>query len=96
MIRPALIHALSQTLCALCALCALSSCGSSAPETRYYQMSLAETPLSQAKQASGELVLSMDYMSADAAYDDTRIVYRKSPYQLDYYHSITAGARPPP
>ena len=68
------------------ALVALSACGSSAPETRYYQMSLAETPLSQTKEARGELSLSVDYMSADPAYDDTRMVYRKSPYQLDYYH----------
>jgi ABC-type uncharacterized transport system auxiliary subunit len=70
----------------------LAACGGTAPQVRYYQLAV-QTP---ATPGSGDKVLVVEALSADAAYDDERIVYRHSPYQLDYYNyhrwSATPGA----
>jgi ABC-type uncharacterized transport system auxiliary subunit len=58
-----------------------TGCGS-APQTHYYALALPR-PQPRPEQARG--VLSVDELSVAAAYDDQRIVYRKSPYRFDYY-----------
>src|SRR5687768_7146284 len=59
----------------------VTACGS-APQTHYYALALPQ-PQPRPEQARG--VLSVDELSVAAAYDDQRIVYRKSPYRFDYY-----------
>ena len=62
-------------------LLALAACAGKVPETRYYQLA---APGAAAKQAAGA-TLAVEPLAADAAYDDERIVYRLTPYRLDYY-----------
>ncbi|MDQ3364880.1 MAG: PqiC family protein [Myxococcota bacterium] len=58
----------------------VAGCGGKVPETRYYQLA----PPTGATR-TGEAILVLESMSTDAAYDDERIVYRTTPYRLDYY-----------
>ena len=67
-----------------------AACGGKVPETRYYQ--LAVKPASTAP--GGDLVLALDSLVTDAAYDDERIVYRANPYRLDYYQYHRWSASP--
>lgn len=62
------------------------------PEVRHYQVIVEEVAESSSATES-ERVLGVEYLSANSAYDDQRIVYRKSPYRLDYYnyHRWTAA-----
>lgn len=59
---------------------ATAACGGKLPETRYYL--LAAPP---AKHAGGDNVIVLESPTTDAAYDDDRIVYRTTPFRLDYY-----------
>lgn len=75
----------------LLSMCA-ASC-SSAPEIRYYKLAMPEVERPANVEASlGSIAI--EYLSSDAAYDDTRIVYRKSPYRLDYYYYHRWSAPP--
>ena len=65
---------------ALAALAACAGCGGKLPETRYYQLAVPD-----ARPRSGESVLVLDALATEAAYDDERIVYRTTPFRLDYY-----------
>lgn len=65
---------------ALVALIACAGCGGKLPETRYYQLAIPD-----ARPRSGERVLVLDALATEAAYDDERIVYRTTPFRLDYY-----------
>lgn len=56
---------------------------SSRPETKYYTVSPA---LLEKQDASGTAVLSVEQFTGDAAYEDTRMVYRESDFELDYYY----------
>jgi ABC-type uncharacterized transport system auxiliary subunit len=56
------------------------ACGSKITETRYYQLA---APVAAARR--GDLVLVVEPLATDAAYDDERIVYRTTPFRLDYY-----------
>ena len=67
----------------------LVACGGKLPETRYYQLAAPATGT-----RGGELVLSLDALVTDAAYDDERIVYRTNPYRLDYYQYHRWSASP--
>jgi len=58
------------------------ACGSSAPETRYYRVA----NLSEPTPGESNLVIGVEPFTTDTAYDDQKMVYRKSPYRLDYYH----------
>jgi uncharacterized lipoprotein YmbA len=60
---------------------ALVACGGRTPETRYYQLA---APANEPR--GGDLVLVLEPLATDAAYDDERIVYRTTPYRLDYYN----------
>ena len=66
------------------------ACGGKLPETRYYQLAAH----AQAAPAGGQAVLAIEPLAADPAYDDERIVYRTTPYRLDYYHYHRWSALP--
>lgn len=61
-----------------------TACGGKLPETRYYQ--LATKSASSAASDRTGVVLAIQPLDADPAYDDERIVYRINPYRLDYYN----------
>ncbi|HEY0249996.1 MAG TPA: ABC-type transport auxiliary lipoprotein family protein [Kofleriaceae bacterium] len=69
---------------------ALAACGGTAPQVRYYQLAVQTPPSTKV----GAKVLVVESLSSDAAYDDERIVYRNSPYQLDYYNYHRWSAAP--
>jgi ABC-type uncharacterized transport system auxiliary subunit len=60
-----------------------AACGGSTPQVRYYQLAAHDQP---AAKPTGDKVLVVEALSSDGAYDDERIVYRNSPYRLDYYN----------
>ena len=60
----------------------LAACGGKIPETRYYQLAV---PAPSATQVAGPAI-AIEPLTTDAAYDDERIVYRLTPYRLDYYN----------
>jgi ABC-type uncharacterized transport system auxiliary subunit len=60
---------------------ACAACGGTLTETRYYQLAQPEGKL-----RGGHDVLVLESLTTDAAYDDPRIVYRTTPFRLDYYH----------
>lgn len=69
----------------------LSGCaGEPAPQVRYYKVAV-EAP---AQMKQGGLALGVESLSADATYDDARIVYRTSPYRVDYYYYHRWSAPP--
>jgi len=71
----------------------LAACAGKVPETRYYQ--LAAPPPAKAAAAQGtDLVLALEPLVVDDAYQDERIVYRTSPYRLDYYNYHRWSAPP--
>jgi len=64
----------------IAAVAACAACGGKLPETRYYQLAVAAPP------AHGDdRVLVLDALATDAGYDDERIVYRTTPFRVDYY-----------
>lgn len=73
------------------------ACGS-VPETFYY--TVAPLSLHEVKAATDSrtntqaLVLGVEKFSADALYDDDRIIYRESPYEVKYYHYRRWAAPP--
>jgi uncharacterized lipoprotein YmbA len=74
----------------LLAIALAMSCGSG-PQTQYYALAL---PQAQPLTRQGRGVLSVEELSVAAAYDDQRIVYRKSPYRFDYYEYHQWSAAP--
>jgi ABC-type uncharacterized transport system auxiliary subunit len=60
-----------------------SSCRS--PDIRYYQLDFDENLLGGTPE-NGQIVLSVETLVGDAAFEDQRIVYRESPHRLDYYY----------
>jgi len=69
---------------------ALAACGGKVPETRYYQLA---APGSAATSSTGA-TLAIQPLEVEAAYDDERIVYRVTPYRLDYYNYHRWSAAP--
>lgn len=55
-------------------------CGGTIAETRFYQLAPAGKAAS-----GGTSVVALESLSTDAGYDDERIVYRSTPYRVDYY-----------
>jgi uncharacterized lipoprotein YmbA len=75
----------------------LAACGGKLPETRYYQLAAptaAPGASAPAARGGGEPVLVLEPLSVDEAYQDDRIVYRTSPYRIDYYHYHRWSAPP--
>lgn len=71
-------------------LLVLIACGGGSPATRYYQLAEPRTPTAQDK----GVALVIEPLVTDAAYDDERIVYRQTPYRLDYYQYHRWSAAP--
>ncbi len=63
-------------------LLALAACAGKVPDTRYYQLA---APPAAARGPAGPAI-AVEPLATDAAYDDERIVYRLTPYRLDYYN----------
>ena len=66
---------------------------STTPTIRYYQLAfVGDMPRAAADRAEERIVLGVDYLVPDAAYDDERMIFRESPYRLDYdyYHRWTS------
>lgn len=62
----------------------LISCGASRPEVRHYTLAL---PLPEgARDAEAKKTLLVRHLAARAPYDQERMVYRSSPYRVDFYH----------
>ncbi len=55
----------------------------STPDTHFYRLAAPE--LEAAREPMGGILL-VESFDADAVYSDDRIVYRASPYRLDYYN----------
>lgn len=67
----------------LLVLLALAACAGKLPPTRHYALA----PVTGAGvAATGDVVLVLEPFTTEPAYDDERIVYRPSPYRLDYYN----------
>ena len=67
----------------VCAAVISAGCGGPPPKVRYYQLAAS---VEIERQGPAPLTLGVEYLSSDSAYEDARIVYRESPYRLDYYH----------
>ncbi|MGE0548155.1 MAG: ABC-type transport auxiliary lipoprotein family protein [Kofleriaceae bacterium] len=65
-------------------------CGGSVPATRYYQLA----PPAATPGGRGDLVIAIEPFETDPGYDDERIVYRTTPYRLDYYQYHRWSASP--
>lgn len=63
-------------------LLAIAACAGKVPDTRYYQLAAPAVAATQA----GEASIAVEPLTAEGAYDDERIVYRVTPYRLDYYN----------
>ena len=68
----------------------LGACGGKLPETRFYQLAATSAPA----EATGGVTLVLEPLSTDPAYDDDRIVFRTTPYRLDYYQYHRWSAAP--
>ena len=92
-IAPAVaIEAWKKLLRALAGLAlVLAACGGKLPETRFYQLA---APAAPAPQPPGDLVIALESFDTDAGYDDDRIVYRTTPYRMDYYQYHRWSAAP--
>jgi ABC-type uncharacterized transport system auxiliary subunit len=80
-------------LLAMAVVCtAAIGCGGTAPEIKHYRLDLdpgrAEVP------AGDKPVLGIESFTTDAAYDEPQMVYRTSPYQLNYYYYHRWAATP--
>lgn len=69
----------------------LAACGGKLPETRFYQLA---APAAPAKPATDDLAIALENFETDAGYDDERIIYRSTPYRLDYYQYHRWSAAP--
>lgn len=57
------------------------ACGGKVPETRFYRLAEPPGPSTPGR----GVALAIEPFSTEPAYDDERIVYRTTPYRLDYY-----------
>jgi ABC-type uncharacterized transport system auxiliary subunit len=73
-------------------LLVLGAC-SSTPTIQRYQVTVAPQ-IEESQRETNNLVLAVEPFTADVAYDQDRIVYRSSPYRLDYYHYHRWAAAP--
>ncbi|MCW5807283.1 MAG: membrane integrity-associated transporter subunit PqiC [Deltaproteobacteria bacterium] len=79
------------TRATLTLLLLVAACGGRLPETRFYQLA---APHPHAPRAGGDLVIALEPLETAPGYDDDRIVYRTTPYRLDYYHYHRWSASP--
>lgn len=67
------------------------SCASQLPETRHYTL-VPPSPAASRDEALS--TLAVEPLDVDSAYDTERMVYRTSPYRLDYYEYHLWSAHP--
>jgi ABC-type uncharacterized transport system auxiliary subunit len=70
------------TRLAFLVLC-IAACTGKTPDTRFYQLA---SPGQIASRNGAGIELAIEPLDTDPAYDDERIVYRLTPYRLDYYN----------
>lgn len=80
-----------RTLACLALLFVCMSACSSTPDVRYYRIAIEQKSPATPRT---KFVVGVEDFSASPAYDDVRIVYRQSPYRLDYYHYHRWSAPP--
>ncbi len=61
-----------------------AGCASSAPEIHHYRLDV--TPPAEQAPSGEKPVMGVEQFTADSAYDEDQIVYRQTPYQLNYYY----------
>lgn len=72
----------------------VAACGGP-QKIRHYKPEVAEDTLEGRSTGSASgVTLAVEDFSAGSAYDEQRIVYRKSDYRIDYYHFHRWGAPP--
>lgn len=76
-------------IAALGAALSAVACGSN-PSVKYYQLALPDGD----PRAHGQGILAVEELVADAAFEDQRMVYRQSPYSLNYYYYHRWSAPP--
>lgn len=62
-------------------LVGLAGCFSSSPDKKYFQINLAASPAT----APFDRSLVVDRFDINSLYDDFRIIYRVSPFEINYY-----------
>jgi len=70
----------------------LAACFSSAPTKRYFQ--IVALDMNAPPHAAIGKVLYVEPVRVDPLYDDFRVIYRVSPYELKYYSSIFWAKKP--
>jgi ABC-type uncharacterized transport system auxiliary subunit len=68
----------------------LTACAGKVPETRFYQLAAPKA----APSGNSGVSLVIESLDTESAYDDERIVYRLTPYRLDYYNYHRWSAPP--
>lgn len=68
----------------------LAACGGKLPQTHFYQLA---DPGRDSEPGPGVPVV-IETLATDSAYDDDRMVYRITPYRLDYYNYHRWSAAP--
>jgi ABC-type uncharacterized transport system auxiliary subunit len=68
----------------------LAACAGKVPETRYYQLASPKTAVA----SNSGVALVVNSLDTEGAYDDERIVYRLTPFRLDYYDYHRWSAAP--
>lgn len=89
-------HALGSWMILLIAMssgCHLASCRST-PPIKNYQPEVADEQLESSSETPSSVVLAVEDFSANAAYDEQRIVYRTNRVQINYYHYHRWAAPP--
>ncbi len=90
------LTSLWRPLSAALLLLVVSSGCRSTPSVQHYQMSLdtQQERLDEVSTSAQPITLGVDDFTSESAYDDVRLIYRKSPYRLDYYHYHRWSAPP--
>lgn len=85
------------------ALALFAACAGKVPETRYYQLgaptgapatAAAPAPAPDDAEPGAAPMIVLESLAVEDAYQDERIVYRASPYRLDYYNYHRWSAPP--
>ncbi|MDZ7288805.1 MAG: ABC-type transport auxiliary lipoprotein family protein [candidate division KSB1 bacterium] len=63
----------------------LSTCGG-VPETFYYTLAMEHNPPPDNDQAMLPFALGVEKFQSEVIYDDDRIIYRDSPFEIKYYY----------
>jgi ABC-type uncharacterized transport system auxiliary subunit len=81
----------------LCSSCLLLFSCSGVPETFYYTVSNWNAPPVKSENhnaATPDMVLGVEKFTAETIYEDDRIIYRDSPFEVKYYHYRRWAAPP--